>query len=219
MMQVTPETSGFGRAWFALTIAFALHVLDEATTGFLNVYNPTVTAMRARFTWFPMPTFEFREWIVGLIAGVVLCFALTPLAERNARWLRPLAWFYALVMFFNGMGHTAFTILGAHGVLGDLPATGAGILFVAVSSRRIGVAHGASAEDGLGCSDSGSCALILVILGGGEAAVRDRTSGREALMLRMGMPEGASCVLRSRLPRWLLTRFVRSFGGLSPPSG
>jgi len=30
---------GFGRAWFALTVAFALHVLDEAVTGFLAVYN------------------------------------------------------------------------------------------------------------------------------------------------------------------------------------
>lgn len=108
----SPTASGFGRAWFALTAAFAIHVLDEATTGFLNVYNLTVTAMRARFGWFPMPTFEFREWLVGLIAGVVLCFVLTPMAARNVRWLRPLARFYAFVMFLNGMGHTVFTILG-----------------------------------------------------------------------------------------------------------
>jgi hypothetical protein len=102
--------SGFGRPWFALTVAFALHVLDEATTGFLAVYNPTVTAMRARFAWFPMPTFGFHEWLVGLIAGVVLCFALTPLAAQGVRWLRPRAWFYALIMFFNGTGHTVFTV-------------------------------------------------------------------------------------------------------------
>jgi len=103
---------GFGAPWFALTIAFALHVLDEATTGFLNIYNPTITAMRARLGWFPMPTFGFREWLAGLIAGVVLCFALTPLAARNVRWLRPLAWFYAGLHFFNAMGHTVFTFLG-----------------------------------------------------------------------------------------------------------
>jgi hypothetical protein len=29
--------------------------------GFLKAYNPTVSAMRARFAWFPMPTFGFRE--------------------------------------------------------------------------------------------------------------------------------------------------------------
>ena len=113
MMHAPSQTaSGFGRPWFALTVAFALHVLDEATTGFLNIYNPTVTAMRARYAWFPMPTFQFREWLVGLIAGVALCFALTPVAAKGVRWLRPLAWFYALLMFFNGMGHTVFTILG-----------------------------------------------------------------------------------------------------------
>lgn len=103
---------GFGRAWFALTVAFALHVFDEASNGFLSVYNPTVTAMRRRWSWFPMPTFQFHEWLIGLVAGVLICFALTRLAARGTRWLRPLAWFYALIMFFNGMGHTVFTILG-----------------------------------------------------------------------------------------------------------
>ena len=104
--------AGFGPAWLALTVAFALHVLDEAATGFLNIYNPTVLAMRGRLGWFLMPTFEFREWLFGLIAAVVLCFALTPVAAHNARWLRPLAWFYALIMLFNSVGHTAVTILG-----------------------------------------------------------------------------------------------------------
>jgi multisubunit Na+/H+ antiporter MnhE subunit len=56
--------------------------------------------------------FQLREWLVGLIVAVVVGFALTPLAARNARWLRPLAWFYALIMFFNGVGHTLVTILG-----------------------------------------------------------------------------------------------------------
>ena len=104
--------TGFGQAWFALTVAFTLHVLDEASTGFLSVYNPTVTALRARWGWFPMPTFTFREWLTGLIAGVVFCFALTPLAARGLRRLRPFAWFYAVIMFYNGMGHTLFTVLG-----------------------------------------------------------------------------------------------------------
>lgn len=104
--------SGYGRAWFALTVAFALHVFDEASTGFLSVYNPTVTALRERWGWFPMPTFQFREWLFGLVMGVIVCFALTPIAARGASWLRPLAWFYAVLMFFNGVGHTLFTILG-----------------------------------------------------------------------------------------------------------
>lgn len=112
MTEPSQTASGFGRPWFALTVALALHVLDEATTGFLAVYNPTVIAIRARWRFFPMPTFGFREWLIGLMAGVLLCFALTPAAARGVRWLRPLAWFYALMMFFNGMGHTVFTIVG-----------------------------------------------------------------------------------------------------------
>jgi len=112
MFEAESHTAGFGRAWFALTVAFALHVLDEATTGFLSIYNPTVTALRARWSWFPMPTFSFREWLIGLILAVLLCFALTPVAARGAGWLRPLAWIYALIMFFNGIGHTMVTILG-----------------------------------------------------------------------------------------------------------
>jgi hypothetical protein len=103
---------GFGRPWFALTVAFALHVIDEAVTGFLGIYNPTVLALRQRWGWFPMPTFQFREWLVGLLIAIAFCLTLTPMAARGARWLRPLAWFYALIMFFNGVGHTATTILG-----------------------------------------------------------------------------------------------------------
>jgi len=112
MEQPRPHPSGYGAPWFALTVAFAFHVLDEATTGFLPVYNATVLAVRARWAWFPMPTFEFRVWLTGLICGVVFCFALTPAAARGARWLRPLAWFYAVLHFFNATGHTVATILG-----------------------------------------------------------------------------------------------------------
>ncbi len=102
----------FGLAWILLCLAFCAHVADEALTGFLNVYNPTVTAMRDRLGWFPMPTFEFRQWLVGLIVANLILLALTPFAYRNARGLRPLAYFFAGVMLLNGMGHTVFTVLG-----------------------------------------------------------------------------------------------------------
>jgi hypothetical protein len=112
MEQNQVHVASFGRAWLALTVAFALHVFDEAATGFLAVYNPTVTILRSRWGWFPMPTFEFREWLVGLIAVVAICFALTPLAARGARGLRPVAWLYALIQLLNAAGHTLGTILG-----------------------------------------------------------------------------------------------------------
>jgi hypothetical protein len=102
----------FGLAWILLCVAFCAHVADEALTGFLNVYNPTVVAMRDRLGWFPMPTFEYREWLVGLIVANLILLALTPFAYRNARGLRPLGYFYATVMLLNGLGHTVFTVLG-----------------------------------------------------------------------------------------------------------
>jgi hypothetical protein len=106
------SASGFGSAWLALCVAFALHVLDEATTGFLAVYNPTMTILRSRWGWSPMPTFEFREWLLTLVVACGLLFCLTPVAARGMRGLRPLAWFYPVIMFFNGLSHTLFTILG-----------------------------------------------------------------------------------------------------------
>lgn len=106
------SASGFGSAWFALCLAFALHIFDEATTGFLAVYNPTVTVLRERWNWFPMPTFEFREWLAVLVIACAVLFCLTPIAARGMSGLRPFAWFYAGIMFLNGMGHTLFSILG-----------------------------------------------------------------------------------------------------------
>jgi hypothetical protein len=96
-----------------LWIALALHVTDEALTGFLSVYNPTVLALRARFGFWPMPTFEFREWLTGLTLGILLLAALSPFAFRNTRWLRPLFYFCAVVIgIVNALGHTIATVLG-----------------------------------------------------------------------------------------------------------
>jgi hypothetical protein len=110
--QASASSDNFGVPWLLLCLAFCAHVTDEALTGFLHVYNPTVVAMRARLSWFPMPTFEYREWLVGLIIANLILLALTPFAYRNMRALRPLAYFFAAVMLINGLGHTLFTVLG-----------------------------------------------------------------------------------------------------------
>ncbi len=94
-------------------MVLAVHVTDEALTGFLSVYNPTVLALRAKFGFWPMPTFQFREWLSGLIVGILLLAALSPFAFRNARWIRPIFYFVAIVTGgFNALGHTLGTILG-----------------------------------------------------------------------------------------------------------
>ncbi len=106
------EPANFGAPWVLLCLAFCAHVVDEALTGFLPVYNATVLAMRSEYAWFPMPTFEYRDWLIALIVANVVFLLLTPFAFRNARWLRPLAYFYAGVHLLNGMGHTLATIFG-----------------------------------------------------------------------------------------------------------
>jgi hypothetical protein len=110
--QASAWPDNFGLAWLLLCLAFCAHVADEALTGFLNVYNPTVIAIRERLSWFPMPTFAYREWLIGLILANLILLALTPFAYRNSRALRPLAYFFAGVMLLNGIGHTIFTVLG-----------------------------------------------------------------------------------------------------------
>ena len=95
----------FGHAWLSLTIALAFHVVDEALTGFLSVYNPIVRQARARIGWFPMPEFTFGMWLTGLCVLLILLLALSPFAYRGSRALRVAAYPYAGVMFLNGVGH------------------------------------------------------------------------------------------------------------------
>ena len=102
-----------GRAWICLALALAVHVMDEAMTGFLSVYNPTVQSLRARFGFWPMPTLEFGDWIGGQFAGVIVLLALSPVVFRGARWIRPIFYFLAVVVgLLNALGHTLGTIFG-----------------------------------------------------------------------------------------------------------
>jgi hypothetical protein len=95
-----------GTAWIFLCIAFALHVIDEATSDFLSVYNPTVQSIREKLPFLPLPCFTFGLWLGCLIAILIILAALTPLAFKNNHWIRKLAVFLGIVMIFNGIGHT-----------------------------------------------------------------------------------------------------------------
>ena len=99
-------------AWIALCLAVALHVLDEASTGFLSVYNPTVLALRQRRRWLPLPVFTFGVWLAGLIAATLVVASLSIFVLRDSPWIRPLAYIFAAIMLANGLGHVAGTIAG-----------------------------------------------------------------------------------------------------------
>jgi hypothetical protein len=98
-------------AWLWLVGALALHVIDEASSDFLAVYNPTVRALRERVEWFPMPEFGFETWLTGLAVFVAGLFLLTPLIDRT-RGVRVAAGVFAGLMVLNGAAHITGTIAG-----------------------------------------------------------------------------------------------------------
>lgn len=94
-----------------LGFSLAIHVADEALTGFLPVYNSIIEGTRKEYTWLPLPTFTFRAWLSGLIVGVLLIFALTPLAFRGDRILRPVSYILGVMMIGNGSLHIGASFL------------------------------------------------------------------------------------------------------------
>lgn len=111
-MRSKPATLKLGLAWFLFALSVGLHVLDEARTNFLAVYNPTVVALKQKFGWWPMPAFDFRTWLGGLIVFVCFLLLLTPFMSRGARWMRPVAYFLIAIMILNALAHILFSILG-----------------------------------------------------------------------------------------------------------
>lgn len=91
--------------WLGLAVALALHVADEALTGFLPVYNGIVGEIRARHAWVPLPTFTFPVWLAGLVLGILLLLALTPAVSRGAPWMRVVSLVLSIVMIGNALGH------------------------------------------------------------------------------------------------------------------
>jgi len=128
-------------AWLLLVAALALHVIDEAATGFLDFYNPLVRSIRPRFPSFPMPTFAFDVWITGLTLLIVALAALAPAVRRGAAGTRFASWLLSIVMLLNGLGH----LLGSLYFDRWLPgATSAPLLLVA--SVELGRATAARAK-------------------------------------------------------------------------
>jgi hypothetical protein len=91
-------------------VCLALHVTDEALTDFLAVYNPNVLAIRRRLPFLPLPTFTFKVWLSLLILAVAVLLALSPFAFRGARWMVPLSYVLAIIMFLNGLAHVVSSI-------------------------------------------------------------------------------------------------------------
>ena len=93
-----------------LVVILAMHVTDEALTGFLSVYNPIVLQMRAAWSGFPMPTFTFGPWLGGLIVLVIVLALLTPGIRAGGSLATGGSIVFAFLMFMNGIGHLAGSV-------------------------------------------------------------------------------------------------------------
>jgi len=94
-----------GLAWIGLGLALAIHVMDESLTGFLEFYNPTVSAIREQLPFLPLPTFRFDVWITGLVLGILLLLGLSVFAFRRVKWTVPVSLVLGILMLLNGVLH------------------------------------------------------------------------------------------------------------------
>jgi len=101
---------GHYRAWLLLCAALAAHIADEAYTGFLGIYNPTVLAIRARRPWLVVPTFTFPIWISLLSIAVIGLLILSHWVKRGLHWTVYASYAFALVMLANGIAHLGFSL-------------------------------------------------------------------------------------------------------------
>ena len=97
-------------AWIGLCIALAIHVADEALTGFLEWFNPIVRAMRERYPMLLLPIFTFDIWISLLIFAIVSLTAVSFFVWKGRWAMRPISHVFAGFMLLNGLLHIAVSL-------------------------------------------------------------------------------------------------------------
>ena len=93
-----------------LCAALAIHVVDEALTDFLAVYNPAVLAVRERYPSLPLPEFTFETWLSLLIFAILALVAASYFVWKGRWAMRPISHVFAFVMLLNGLLHIAWSI-------------------------------------------------------------------------------------------------------------
>jgi hypothetical protein len=134
------EYNHLGLSWVLLCLAFATHIVDEALTDFLSVYNPAVRAIREKLPFLPLPTFTFGVWLTGLIIAVVLLLLLSANAFRRGRIVSLLSYPYGIIMLGNGLLHIAGSFYMGRMMPGvySAPLLIAGSIYLLWSITKIG---------------------------------------------------------------------------------
>jgi len=98
------------RAWLLLCAVLAVHLTDEALTGFLDLWNPTVVNIRQRAPWLPLPTFKFPVWISLLALAVIGLLIVSHWVGRDLKWIVSASYAFSGLMLANAIAHLAFSI-------------------------------------------------------------------------------------------------------------
>jgi hypothetical protein len=96
-----------GVAWILMISAVCVHVFDEAVTDFLPFYNGLALNLRESLGFSLLPTFSFEVWLGGLILGIIVCFAITPLVNSGGRLIQTLVVLLGMLMVANALAHMA----------------------------------------------------------------------------------------------------------------
>ena len=122
MISGDPATT-FGWAWVAAAVALGLHVADEATHDFLSWYNPRALRIRQALGGLPFPpTFTVRQWLLAMLAGILLRGVLAPAAYAGWPWMRPPAYAPAAIYLGNGLLHVVASLVARRPMPGVLSA-------------------------------------------------------------------------------------------------
>jgi hypothetical protein len=128
----------WGLSWIVLCLMFAIHVFDEAIHGFLSVYNPIVASIRRQYPFLLFPIFNFREWLILLIAAVVILLVFSLFAFWEARWMKPLSYIFSVIMILNGLLHISGSIVLGEKIPGvySSPLLIAAGVYLFIAARR-----------------------------------------------------------------------------------
>ena len=92
-------------AWVLMICALAVHVFDEATSGFLVFFNRQVTNISEQLGFFPIPNLSFEIWLPVLIIVIIICFLLTLIINRGGKFVRVFTIVLGILMIVNSLGH------------------------------------------------------------------------------------------------------------------
>jgi hypothetical protein len=135
---VAHGTHGLGRPWLALCFCLAVHVAEEAFTGFLPVYSDATRAVGDLFPYVTSPSLALAVSMWMGVAFIATLTGLSPFAYRGASWMRVATIGVALVALANVSGHAGGSMLAGRVLPGTYttPLLAAAGIYALVSAWR-----------------------------------------------------------------------------------